>query len=146
MPWACQKQRDQRETRQTFPSPPSAHRTRSSRVTLSAGLRLLEVLCQPVHDHLVKIVAAQVGIAVGGQHLANAVADLQDGDVEGAATQVKDQDRLVVCLLQPVCQGRRGGLVHNAQDVQARNLARILGGLSNSAAKAQQRLVRSYFC
>ena len=45
---------------------------------------------QPVEDGVVKVVAAQESIAVGGQHLKDAVAQLQDGDVKSAAAQVKD--------------------------------------------------------
>src|SRR3972149_1256230 len=46
-------------------------------------LALLELLDQPVHDALVEVVAAEVGVAGGGLDVEGAFADLQDGDVEG---------------------------------------------------------------
>ncbi len=51
---------------------------------------------------LVEIVAAQEGVAVGGLHFEHAFAQLQDGDVEGAAAEVIDRDGLVFLLVQPV--------------------------------------------
>ena len=69
-------------------------------------------------------------VAVGGLHLDDAVADLQQRHVEGAATEVEDQDRLVVLLVQAVRQRGGGRLVDDAQDVQARDLAGLLGGLA----------------
>ncbi len=68
-------------------------------------------------------------VTVGGLHLDDAVADLQEGHVEGAATEVEDEDRLVV-LVEPVRQRGGGRLVDDAQDVQARDLAGLLGRLT----------------
>ena len=58
---------------------------------VDAGL-LLEGLGHVVDDAVVEVVAAQAGIAVGGQHFKHAVADLQQAYVEGAAAQVVHQD------------------------------------------------------
>ena len=49
-------------------------------------LVLLELDQEPVDDALVKVVAAKVRVAVGRLDLKDAVAQLQDGDVERAAT------------------------------------------------------------
>ena len=49
------------------------------------ALILLELIDQPIHDALVEVVAAKIGIAVGRLDLENAVADLKDGHVERAA-------------------------------------------------------------
>jgi hypothetical protein len=58
------------------------------------------------------------------------VADLQDGDVERAAAEVVDRDGLVDVLAEPVGERRRRGLVDDADDVEAGDLPRVLGGLA----------------
>jgi len=85
---------------------------------------------QIVHDALVEVVAAQPVVAGGGQHLDDAVVNLQDGHVEGAAAQVIDHDLLGGLLVHAVGQGRGGGLVDDPLDVQAGDLAGVLGGLA----------------
>ena len=77
------------------------------------------------HNALVKVVAAQVGVAAGGQHRERAVFNLNDGDIERAAAQV----------VQAVGHRGGGGLVDDAQDVQARNAAGVLGGLALAVVK-----------
>ena len=92
-------------------------------------LVLLELLQQPVDDPLVDVVAAQVGVAVGRLDLDHPLADLEDRDVEGAAAEVVDGDRLVLLLVQAVGERRRGRLVDQPLDGQAGDAAGVLGGL-----------------
>jgi len=94
------------------------------------ALGLLEVAGEPLHDALVEVVAAEEGVAGGGEHLEDAVANLEDGDVEGTASEVEDEDGLVGLLLEAVRQGRGGGLVDDAEHLDARNLTGILGRLA----------------
>ena len=94
------------------------------------ALGLLELGGHPVHDTLVEVIAAQAVVAGGGQHLDDAVIDVQDGYVEGAAAQVVDHDLLGLLLVHAVGQGRGGGLVDDPLHIQAGDLARILGGLA----------------
>src|SRR6202022_2846343 len=51
--------------------------------------------------------AAQVGVARGGEDLEDVLADLEDGDVEGAAAEVVDRDLLRDVLPESVRE--RGG-------------------------------------
>lgn len=88
-----------------------------------------ELLHQVVDDALVPVVTTEVVVTVGGLHLDDAVADLQEGHVEGAATEVEDEDRLVV-LVEAVRQRGGGRLVDDTQDVQARDLAGLLRRLT----------------
>ncbi len=90
----------------------------------------LEGADHPVDDRLVPVVAAEVDVAVGRLDLEHAVADLQHGDVEGATAEVEHEHRLVgrALLLEPVGQGGRGGLVDDAEHLEAGDLARLLGG------------------
>jgi hypothetical protein len=70
-----------------------------------------------------------VHVAVGALDLEDAVADLEDGHVERAATEVEHEDRLVGALLvEAVGQGCRGRLVDDAEHLEAGDLARLLGG------------------
>ena len=90
-----------------------------------------ELVDEPADDPLVPVVATEVVVAVGRLDLDDALTDLQQRDVEGAATEVEDQDGLLLlALVQAVGQGRGGGLVDDAQDLQARDLAGLLGGLA----------------
>ena len=91
---------------------------------------------QPVDDLLIPVIATEVVVAVGGLHLNGGeavvvLADLQQGDIEGAAAEVEDQDALVfLALLQTVGQSSCGRLVDDTQNVQACDLAGVLGGLT----------------
>ena len=52
---------------------------------------------RPAHEQLVDVVAAEVRVAVGRQHLEDAVLDAQDRDVERAAAEVVDGDDAARC-------------------------------------------------
>ncbi len=90
----------------------------------------LEVIRQPVNDRRVKIIAAQMGVAVGGHDLAGALAQVQDGDIEGAATQVIDCDLLVLLLVHAVGQRGRGGLVDDPPDIHAGDTTGVTSSLT----------------
>ena len=91
---------------------------------------LLKLAYHPVDDALVKVVAAEVGVACGGEHFEHALADIQNGDIERAAAEVVNHDLLLGFLIHAVSQRSRGRLVDDAQDFQACDLARVLGGLT----------------
>ena len=94
------------------------------------ALLLLELVGDVVDQHLVPVVAAEVGVAVGREDLEDAVADVEDRDVERAAAEVEDGDLLVLLLVEAVGQGRGGRLVDDPRDLQAGDLAGVLGGLA----------------
>ena len=94
------------------------------------ALVLLELGQQPVDDALVEVVAAEVRVAVGGLDLEDALAELEDRDVERAAAQVVDGDLLVALLVEAVGEGRRGRLVDDPLDVEAGDAAGVLGRLA----------------
>ena len=91
---------------------------------------LLELVDDPVDDALVDVVAAQVGVAVGGLHFDHAVADFEDRDIERAAAEIVDGDGFVLLLVETVGQRGRRRLVDDAHDFQAGDLAGVLGGLA----------------
>merc|ERR1719352_1256469 len=91
----------------------------------------LEDLEQVLDHAVVKVLAAQVGVARGGDHLEDAVVDGEERDVEGAAAEVEDEDILLAALLvEAVGDGGGGRLVDDAHDVEARDGAGVLGGLA----------------
>ena len=91
----------------------------------------LELGDHPVDDRLVEVVAAEVVVAVRRLHLEDAVAELEHRDVERAAAEVEDEDRLVGALLvEAVGERGRGRLVDDAQDVEAGDLAGVLRRLA----------------
>ena len=95
------------------------------------AVRVLELGDHPVDDALVPVVATEVRVAGGRLDLEHAVADLEHRHVERAAAEVEDEDRLVAAfLVEPVRERGRGGLVDDAQHLEARDLAGLLGGLA----------------
>ena len=90
------------------------------------ALLLLEFGDDPVHNALVDVVAAQVGVAVGGFHFHHAVAHFEDGNVERAAAEVINRDGFVLLLVQTVREGGRRRLIDDAFDIQTRDPARRL--------------------
>ena len=102
--------------------------------------RALELVDQPLDDPVVPVVATEVVVTRGGTDLDDAVADLQQRDVERAATEVEDQDGLfLLALVQAVGQRGRGRLVDDAQHVEAGDLAGFLGGLALGVVEVRGR-------
>ena len=91
---------------------------------------LAELVRQIVDDALVEILAAEEGVAVGRLDLEHAVADLQHGDVEGAAAEIVDRDLAAALLFQPVGERGRGRLVDDAQHLEAGDPAGVLRRLA----------------
>ncbi|MDT4845154.1 NAD-specific glutamate dehydrogenase [compost metagenome] len=84
----------------------------------------------PGGQRLVVVVAAQRRVAASGHDLEHAARQAQDGDVEGATAQIVDGVDAFGAVVQAVRDRRGGGLVDEAQHVDAGELGRVLGGLA----------------
>ena len=94
------------------------------------ALLRLEAVSHPVDYSLVEVVAAEAVVTCGREDFLNAVAHLDDGDIEGAAAEVIDHDLLIGLFINAVCESRCGGLVDYSLDIKAGDLACVLGSLS----------------
>ena len=89
----------------------------------------LDVVQRDGDQQVVDVVATEVGVAVGGDHLEDALVQLENRDVERAAAQIVNRNRFRVLLVETVGERCRSGLVHQAQDFQSGDAAGVLGGL-----------------
>ena len=78
----------------------------------------------------IEIIATQCGVTTSGHHLEHALGEAQNGNVEGATTQVVYGVEALRTGLQAIGQGCRGGFIEQPQDIQACKACRILRGLT----------------
>ena len=93
-------------------------------------LFLLELVGEIIDDALVEVLASEKGVAVGGLDLEHAVTDFQERDIESAAAEIEHGDEPAFLFLKPIGERRGGGFINDAQNLQSRNFARVLGGLA----------------
>ena len=91
------------------------------------GVSLLELAAEVLEQADVEIFAAEEGVAVGRLHLEHAARQLEDRDIERAASQIIHRHNLAVAVALPeaVRQRRRGRLVDDPLHVQARDLTSV---------------------
>ena len=94
-----------------------------------------ELLGEEVDHPQVEVLATEEGVTVSREHLELALAvdlgDLDDRDVESAATEIVDRDLAVATrLVEAIGQRRRGRLVDDALDVESGDATGVLGRLA----------------
>ena len=82
------------------------------------------------NQEVVNVIAAQVGIAIGGDDFKDSFMQLEDGDVKCSATKIVDRDDAFFLPIETIRQGGRGRLVDQAKDFEAGHASRILGRLA----------------
>ncbi len=90
----------------------------------------LEFVDEPVDQALIDVIAAEVGVTVGGFNFDNASADFENRNVERSAAEVVDGDGLVFSFVETVGESGCRGLVDDALHFEAGNLSGIFGGLA----------------
>ena len=83
------------------------------------GVGVRSIRQHPLDQQHVDVVAAEMGVAIGREHLEHAVLDAEDRDVERAAAEVVDRDDAGVPLVEAVGQRRGGRLVDDPQHLEA---------------------------
>ena len=78
---------------------------------------LLVKFDEVVDDPVIEVLASQVGVISGGQHLKNAIVDQQEGYIKSTSAQVVDNDLGFTNLVQTVGDSSSGGLVDNTKDL-----------------------------
>ena len=84
----------------------------------------LELAHQVLEQRVVEVLAAEEGVPVGGLDLKDAAAHLEDRHVERAAAEVVHGEEALL-LVRAVGEGRGGGLVDDALDVEAGDAAGV---------------------
>ena len=85
-----------------------------------------ELIDEPLDDAMIVVVAAEMRVAVGRLDFEDAVADLENRNVVRAAPEIPNENRLVALLVESVGERCRRRLVDDAQNVEARDLTRVL--------------------
>ncbi|KNC26343.1 hypothetical protein FF38_01805 [Lucilia cuprina] len=89
-----------------------------------------------IHNTLIEIFTTQVSVTVGSNYFKDTVIDGQQGNIEGTATQIEDQNVLFTFLLvQTVSNSSGSGFVNDTHNIQTSNDASILGSLTLSIIK-----------
>ena len=85
---------------------------------------------------MVEVVAAEVGVAVSGEHFKHTATKFEDRDIERTAAEVEHGNlHILVCLVDTVGKGCCGGFVHDTLHVEAGNLTCFLRGLTLRVAE-----------
>ena len=90
----------------------------------------LDVFERDAQQPVIDIVAAQVRVAVGGEHFEDAFLQLENRDVERAAAEIVDRDDAFFALVESVGERGGGGLVDQAQNFQPGDAAGVARGLA----------------
>jgi hypothetical protein len=107
--------------------------TEGTRVRRQVFLVLsLELLDEVVYKTVVKVFSTEVSVTGCGLDFKDTLFNDQKGDIEGSSTKIEDKNITLAgdFLVETVGDSGSRGLVDNTKDVQTRNGASILSGLT----------------
>ena len=94
----------------------------------------LELVDEVIDHPVVEVLATKVSVSGSRLDLKDAVLNGEDGHIEGAATEIEDEDvgllALALLLVKAVSDGSGGRLVDDTEDVEPGDDAGILGRLA----------------
>ena len=99
---------------------------------------ITEVLNDPLHDPLVKIIPSKMIVSGSRQDFHHAVPDLDDRHIESSSSQIVHHHLLRLTVVQPVGERRAGGFIDDALHVQSCDPARVLRRLSLDIIKVRR--------
>jgi hypothetical protein len=81
---------------------------------------------------VVEVLATEMGVSVGGLNLEDTLVNAEEGHIKGTTTEIEDQDVAFTTslLVKTVSNSSCGRLIDDAQNLQSRNRACVLGGLT----------------
>ncbi len=94
------------------------------------ALILFELADDVFDEGVVPVIAAELGVAVGGEDFEDAVADFENGNIEGSTAEVINGDFLIGFFVETVGQRGGGRLVDDAEDLESGDLTGCLGGVA----------------
>ena len=95
----------------------------------------LELVGKVADETHVEVFTTEERIAVRRLHFEDAVADFENGNIEGAATKVINGDDFAILLVETIGKGGSRRLVDDAEHFEARDLARVLRRLTLGVVK-----------
>ena len=86
-------------------------------------------------NHQIKIIAAELIVARDSHDFNNRIEDVNNGNIQRSATEVKNKNRLILQLRIVTVQCRSARLVHNSFHPHSRKLACKFSGVSSVIVK-----------
>mmetsp|Transcript_20426 Transcript_20426/g.48236 ORF Transcript_20426/g.48236 Transcript_20426/m.48236 type:complete len:120 (-) Transcript_20426:268-627(-) len=97
---------------------------------------LFDVSQEVLHDALVKVRTSQVRVAIGSQHLEYPLVNGEERDIEGAASEIKDQYILlaarIIGFVHAIGNRGGGGFVDDSLNMQPSNDTGVPRGMTLS--------------
>ena len=86
---------------------------------------LAEFLADKINEALIEIIATEMSVSIGCKHFEDAIADIENGNVECPAAEIKDGDTRILALFQAVGECRSGWFVDDSLDFKSSNFSSV---------------------
>ena len=76
-------------------------------------------------ESVVKILATEKSVTVGGFDFEDTLLDFKNGNIEGSSSEIIDSDDFVFVFVETVGKGSGGGLVDDSKNIKTSDLGTI---------------------